>query len=41
MAKKGTIICLAAMVIFTVLVNFLLYFRLKKIDMTSSLKAIE
>lgn len=31
----------AVMLIFTVLVNFLLYFRLQKIDMTTSLKAIE
>ena len=35
------VLAAAVMVIFTVLVNFLLYFRLKKIDMTSSLKAIE
>lgn len=35
------VLAAAVMIIFTVLVNFLLYFRLKKIDMTSSLKAIE
>ena len=31
----------AVMLVFTVLVNFLLYFRLQKIEMTTSLKAIE
>ncbi|MGN1101437.1 MAG: ABC transporter permease, partial [Huintestinicola sp.] len=31
----------AAMTVFTVLVNLLLYFKLKKIDMASSMKAIE
>ncbi len=35
------VLAAAVMLIFTVFVNFLLYFRLKKIDMTTSLKAIE
>lgn len=30
-----------AMIVFTVIVNVLLYFKLKKIDMASSMKAIE
>lgn len=35
------VLAAAAMAVFTVLVNLLLYFKLKKIDMASSMKAIE
>ena len=35
------VLAAAAMTVFTVLVNLLLYFKLKKIDMASSMKAIE